>query len=59
MKKKEVNTSVLDNYKSMHKGTAKDRGCLEEFMKARTKTQAKKILFGPSNANIKKNRYLR
>lgn len=37
---------LLENYKDMHKQTAKDKGVYEEFMSAFTLTKARKILFG-------------
>lgn len=36
----------LANYKEMQKGNAEARGCTEQFMKAKTLTQARKILWG-------------
>jgi hypothetical protein len=36
----------LDNYKSMHDSTAKNKDVYESFMRARTLTEARKILFG-------------
>lgn len=36
----------LENYKQMQKGRAEKKGVLEKFMKARTLTQARKILRG-------------
>lgn len=36
----------LENYKQMHVKTAESKGCLDLFMKARTLTEARKILFG-------------
>ena len=42
----------LNNYKEMHKGTAKDKNCYEEFMATKTLTQAKKVLFGVKKKEI-------
>lgn len=36
----------LENYKKMHEGTAKQRGCETELKNARTLTAARRILFG-------------
>lgn len=36
----------LENYKTMHEKTAKDREVYERFMSASTLTAARKILFG-------------
>lgn len=36
----------LKNYKEMHKGTAKAKGCSDVFEASRTLTVARKILFG-------------
>lgn len=36
----------LDNYKTMHSETAKNKGVYEEFMKCKTLTKARKILWG-------------
>lgn len=36
----------LTNYKAMHEDTAKRNGCYDEFTRASTLTQARKILFG-------------
>lgn len=44
----------LENYKSIHQKTAKNKGVLGEFNAAKTLTRAKKILFGVSNANKRK-----
>lgn len=36
----------LENYKTMHKQTAKDKDVYEEFMSCNTLTRARKVLFG-------------
>lgn len=36
----------LDNYKEMHKDTARDKGVSDAFQKATTLTKARSILFG-------------
>jgi len=36
----------LENYKEMHQETAKKNGVLDQFMKCKTLTQARKVLFG-------------
>jgi len=41
----------LNNYKSMHTPTAKDKGVLKELMNAKTLTQARKIVFGYKKKN--------
>ena len=46
----------LQGYKEMHTKTAKSKDCLEEFMSARTLTQARKILWGVKKKNIKAKR---
>jgi len=38
----------LENYKELHKDRAKEKGCLERFMSAKTLTQARKVLKGGS-----------
>ena len=35
-----------ENYKKMHYGTAEKKGCLREFLAARTLTAMKKVLWG-------------
>ena len=42
----------LPNYKEMHKQTAEKKGCAAAFSKARTLTQAKKILWGRGSSVI-------
>lgn len=43
----------LSNYKSMHQGTAKSKNCLQDFMSARTLTEARKILWGFKKKNTR------
>ena len=43
----------LENYKEMHKQTAKDKKCYERFMACRTLTEARKVLFGVKVKNTK------
>jgi len=41
----------LDNYKTMHANTAKKKNVYEEFMKSKTLTRARIILFGIKTKN--------
>ncbi len=36
----------LESYKEMHEKTAKEKGVHEQFMRCKTLTQARKVLFG-------------
>jgi hypothetical protein len=44
------------NYKSMHTGTAKNKGVLGEFLAASTKTEMRKVLWGHKKKNTRGSR---
>lgn len=43
----------LDNYKSQHRKTAENKGVLEQFLKTKTLTEARKVVFGYKKKNLR------